>query len=171
MGFQNDLAFGQKYESWCRLYEDFDRVVTAPNTAFKDWDFYITKGDKKTAFEVKACKMAKRTGNLAIEFRSRNIDSGINATKADYWYYCVVIDDKKSKFDLYKFPVNELKQLIKTENCRVVRGCENGKNEMYLLKKNRCDKYLVKREIKTTWPKIYFNKVLNQIDKLPTISP
>lgn len=44
--------------------------------------------------EVKTDRMAHRTGNLAIEYASRGLPSGIATTEADYWAF--VIGDSKT---------------------------------------------------------------------------
>lgn len=47
-----------------------------------------------TKVEVKTDRIAHRTGNLAIEYASRGLPSGIATTEADYWAF--VIGDNKT---------------------------------------------------------------------------
>lgn len=62
--FTHDLSFGEKAE---------------------DWANDIFKGGKKV--EVKYDRIAHKTGNVFIEYESRNKPSGIATTDADYWVY------------------------------------------------------------------------------------
>ena len=164
MGFKNDLQFGKKYEGISMGFNNFDRIVLAPPRQFKDWDYYTVTGDKKTSYEVKSDKLSYKTGNLAIEFQCNKKASGLTATKADYWYYFVV--DSKNKYEVYKFPVDELKQLVLRENCRQVNGGDGWRARMYLLKKSKCSKYKIKPEKKVyKWRWIY-SEVLESIDNL-----
>ena len=165
MGFKSDLKFGKKYEGISMGFNNFDRIVLAPPRQFKDYDYYIIKGDKKICYEVKADKLSYRTGNLAIEFQCSNKPSGLTATKADYWYYFVV--DSENKYEVYKFPVNELKELVLRENCKKVNGGDGYRAKMYLLKKSKCSKYKIKPENKVNKWRWGYSEVLERIDKLP----
>lgn len=62
--FTHDLDFGEKAE---------------------DWVNDIFKSGKKV--EVKHDRIAHKTGNVFIEYESRNKPSGIATTDADYWVY------------------------------------------------------------------------------------
>lgn len=70
-------------------------------------------GDKK--IEVKTEReIWVRTNNICIELFCRGEPSGFNITKADYWCHIFPFN-KKIKFILL-FPVEELKQIVKTKN-------------------------------------------------------
>lgn len=56
--------------------------------------------------EVKADKIAKRTGNVFIEYESRGKPSGIAKTEAEF--YCFVVEDL-----VVFIPTEKLKTLIK----------------------------------------------------------
>ena len=62
--FTHDLAFGEQAE---------------------DWVNDIFRNGKK--IEVKYDRIAYKTGNVFIEYESRNKPSGIATTDADYWIY------------------------------------------------------------------------------------
>ncbi len=79
-------------------------IQTAPDTKFYDWDIKATKGPKTITFEVKYDEKAmywaaKRNTpdkpNLYIEYRNTraNEDSGIMASKADYYVYIIAPDN------------------------------------------------------------------------------
>jgi hypothetical protein len=166
MGFRRDLNFGQKYENISTTFTGFDRIVLAPNKPQSYWDYYTVKGDKKICYEVKADRLAHRTGNLVIEFQCNKKPSGLTATKADYWYYFVV--DNNGNYDVYKFPVDELKELVIKENCQKINGGNGYRSKMYVLKKDKCDKYLFKPENKLDINKFNYSVVLSSIDRLRT---
>lgn len=42
-----------------------------------------------TKVEVKTDRMAHHTGNIAVEYASRGLPSGISTTKADYWAFVI----------------------------------------------------------------------------------
>lgn len=165
MGFKSDLKFGKKYELLSTWFNDYDRVVLAPEKKFKDFDYYTIKGDKKIAYEIKADKLSYRTGNLAIEFQCNNKPSGLTATKSDYWIIFAV--DANGKYEVYKFPVNELKELVLKEKCRQVNGGDGYRSRMYLLKKSKCGKYKIKPTCKANKYRWIYSRVLDNIDKLP----
>ena len=99
--FTHDLAFGEKAE---------------------DWANDIFKGGKK--IEVKYDRIAHRTGNVFIEYESRNKPSGIATTDADYWIYklenteCAII-----------FPVpylkNKLREYFNQQQYLIIGGDQN----------------------------------------------
>lgn len=110
---------------------------------FKDWDIKFHIGEERKTYEVKADRMAIRTGNFAIEYESRNSPSGIMATKADYWALFVV---KRIGQDCYIIPTNELKSMIKGGNFREASGGDDYMNYMYLIPVEEFSKYLVEPE-------------------------
>ena len=105
---------------------------------FKEYDLIITKDNVDTKIEVKSDRQASFTGNMAIEYECNNKPSGLTSTTADYWLYFVVHKDKD---ECYKIPTDELKELVK--DCRKVRGGDDYKSRMYLLKINNCGKYQI----------------------------
>jgi len=58
--------------------------------------------------EVKTDRMAHSTGNLAVEYSSRGLPSGIATTKADYWAF--VIGDNNTVIFI---PTERLKELAR----------------------------------------------------------
>lgn len=135
--FEKDLAQGKKYELESLNYLDYD-TYEMKEGYFKEYDLIITKDNVDTKIEVKSDRQASITGNMAIEYECNNKPSGLTSTTADYWLYFVVHKDKDG---CYKIPTNELKYLVK--DCRKVRGGDNYKSKMYLLKINNCGKYKI----------------------------
>ena len=88
--FDIDLEYGKKFEKHLEeVFKDGKRVEV--KTERNIW---------------------KTTGNIAIEVQSRNEDSGLTTTQADYWIHLLADNDKiKGGFI---FPVDELKKKVKT---------------------------------------------------------
>lgn len=135
--FEKDLEQGKKYELESLNYLDYD-TYEMKEGYFKEYDLIITKDNVDIKIEVKSDRQASITGNMAIEYECNNKPSGITSTTADYWLYFVVHKDKD---ECYKIPTNELKDLVK--DCKKVRGGDNYKSKMYLLKINNCRKYII----------------------------
>ena len=135
--FYKDLRQGQIYEKKCLEYLDYDSVVHKKGY-FKEYDLTIFKDGTPIKIEVKSDRQASRTGNLAIEYECRKRASGITTTLADYWIYFIVHTDKE---ECYKIPIEDLKNLVK--DCRKVSGGDNMESKIYLLNKNKREKYLI----------------------------
>lgn len=107
--------------------EDFN-----PGVKQSEYDFKAIRDDKIRLIEVKSDFIGHKTGNIAIEFKSNNILSGINITKARYYFYFIVNGDK---YDVYKISVSKLKKMIKDKKyIRTVSGGYNCLSECYLFK-------------------------------------
>lgn len=82
MGFKNDLHFGQVAE---RLITEQIRARTGLTCAAintKEADIEVS-----ALIEVKRDRMAKRTGNIAIEITYKGKPSGISTSKAAIWVW------------------------------------------------------------------------------------
>jgi len=108
-------------------------ITTAPNGPFYDRDIKAIRDDKVVTFEVKydekAYWWAKRRGkpsepNLYIEFKNTNkgADSGILASKADYYIYIMKEDNNRA----YVFNRVSLCDLCITSNFKVVGNSSTG---------------------------------------------
>jgi len=127
MGFRDDLDFGEKYQARLLDLIEFDTYEMASGR-FKDWDVKIIKDNEAVYFEVKADKMAHRTGNIAIEYQCNKQPSGITATKADYWAYFI---DETKKY--YLIPTYIIQEAIRDKKYnRIVKGGDGWRAEMYL---------------------------------------
>ena len=134
--FFKDLKYGKRYEEEALKYFEYKKVHI-PKGRFKGYDFIL---DDKIKVEVKSDRMAQRTGNIAIEYAYKDYDSGINATKADYYIYFI---ERYNKYDCYKIPVKKLKKIITKKKPRTVRGGDFKNSKMFLLKISDIKKYLV----------------------------
>ena len=109
-------------------------VEEAPKKLFYDWDIKAKKNDRTITIEVKydskAYVWAARRGNpeqpnLYIEFRSttRNDDSGILKSKADYYFYILKTGDKDIAF---VFDRVQLLKHLQNSNYKVVGNGATG---------------------------------------------
>jgi hypothetical protein len=97
---------------------------------FSDSKFYDIKIiSLGLTFEVKNDILAAKTGNVAIEYKSRGKDSGLVTSTADYWVYkfnneCLMIKTS-----------NLRKELIDNKNYfRIVSGGDNSTSQLFLVK-------------------------------------
>ena len=127
MGFTQDLLFGKKYEKESEKFLVYETIEYAPDKKFSKYDFVTTLNGVVTKYEVKSDRLAYSTGNLAIEFMCNGVDSGVNATEADYYLYYVI---KPDGYDLYKIPVEVLKKNL---NGRIVNGGDGYRSRMSLV--------------------------------------
>jgi hypothetical protein len=74
----------------------------------------------------------KTTGNIVIEYESRNKPSGIITTDADYWLHNLAMGDDIVLSFLVK--VSTLRKYIARHNPRSVRGGDDMTSKLYLIK-------------------------------------
>jgi hypothetical protein len=143
--FSGCLEQGQFYERELLKYLDYDTFRTSKQFKnFKDWDIEITKDNKTTTYEVKSETTSFKTKNMCIEYSYKNMPSGINATKADYFAHFCIENKEKNIYTLYIIPVCDLKELIKNRNYfRNMRGGDGGYSEFYLFKLEKMSKYKI----------------------------
>lgn len=138
MGFKKDKEVGNKAENI--VFELLKSFGLSPvynesknRDELKGWD--IEADGKK--YEVKYDVMAKKTGNLAIEYFNPKTGkpSGIMSTCSDFWIYVV---DCGEKYLIYVVSVNKLKNFI--DNTKPHRIVEVGgdKNASLMLYKKEC---------------------------------
>lgn len=66
---------------------------------FSAFDYIVVNGKDIELYEVKTDRLAKNTGNIAVEYQC------IQATRADYWLFVIYPE-------VYKVPVSVLKKWI-----------------------------------------------------------
>lgn len=88
---------------------------------------YISNILSNKKIEVKKDELAKKTGNVFVEYESRNKPSGIATTKADF--YCFVISNENIIF----VETNKLKELCKQKRLRKVPGGDSNTSMGVLL--------------------------------------
>ena len=107
--FRYDLEIGKEYES---RFADLFR-------------------DKK--FEVKTDFISHKTGNIAIEYKSRGKPSGISITKSDFYVY--IIPNAPLKNIMLILPISELKELARKKGGEgmIKRMGDNNTSESILI--------------------------------------
>lgn len=70
-----------------------------------------------------------KTGNIVIEFESRNKPSGIQTTEADYWFHN--LEKNGEVIGTIVLPVKVLREYIKTNMPSVVSGGDNYTSRLY----------------------------------------
>lgn len=133
MSFFKDLKFGHGYEKKALEYFEYTSVEI-PQGKCKGYDFIL---DGTIKVEVKADRLAQRTGNIAIEYKSRGKPSGLSTTEAYYYIYFV---ERYSNNECYILPVEILKQL--TTNSITVMGGDNRSSALYLLSLKKIQEYI-----------------------------
>lgn len=136
MSFKSDLAREQKnmpdiITKLLRIFVAGTEIKRYPG-GLRDADLYADMpSGARAIIEVKENFKCKTTGNVAIEYTSRNKPSGITTTRADYWFIVAHLDPEP-KYILIS--VKKLLQLIADKHyIREVGGGDYGSNtRMYL---------------------------------------
>ena len=145
MSFVNDLLFGKRYEAKFidyLDYDEYDEIEVCPPSRFVEWDVRVKKGDKYTAYEIKADKRTASTGNLCIEYECSSMPSGISVTTADYYGYFVVGE----KEECYIIPTMVLREACYEPNVRVCRCGDGYRVKAYLLPLSKFKDYKVEKK-------------------------
>lgn len=117
----------------------YDLVMNMPNR----------KGGKKiTTYEIKTdvfCRPDLDTGNIFVEFESRNKSSGVVVSKAD-WF----VNYFKHFREIWYIKTDELRELIKSNNFKTTEfsGDLNSNTKGYLIPRYQFKKYFIVRKIK-----------------------
>jgi len=129
MSFRQKLAFGEKYQEIAKRYipED-EKLVEDARGVQKEYDF---KTDKYT-YEVKSDRMGYAYGcqTMFIEYECNGKESGISATKADYYFYFFHKPD--STYVAYEIPIENLKKACL--GCReILKAGDGGRVKAYIV--------------------------------------
>lgn len=135
--FQELLRFGQKFERKSLEFFQYD-TVRFPEGKHSEYDYILNEDTDPITVEVKADKLAKKTGNICIEYAEKGKPSGLGLCTATYWVHYVC----GSKW-AYKIPLNDLQALVK--GCRSMNGGNGRTSSFYLLPIKKLREYRVKR--------------------------
>ncbi len=83
-------------------------------------------------YELKTDRLAYKTGNAFIEFRSRNKVSGVVTSKADIWIFKIVDKNDKHLFSI-EIPLDRLREKVYNSTYRIVSGGDNLTSKGYLV--------------------------------------
>ena len=113
-------------------------IVNIPvrDKAFSDYDFSIN--DIK--YECKLDTNLAKNSTMFCEYKSRNLESGISITKADY--YCI-----KSVDNYYIIPTKFIKDLIKTNEFKTKHCGYKSYSSCYLIPSYHFIQFQIKTEI------------------------
>jgi hypothetical protein len=149
LDFKTDLIIGQDGET---IVKDFlvskGCIFINSNNDFK-YDLKMKVNDKIRLYEIKTdvtCTKKFDTGNIFIEFQSRNKPSGISTTQA-HWFvtYFKYLDQ------IWFIKTKVLKKLIKDNDYRIVNnaGDINSNTCGYLINRNSILEFAHIYDIKT----------------------
>jgi hypothetical protein len=82
-------------------------------------------------FELKTDRMAHKTGNVYVEFKSRGKDSGITTSKSDTWIFKIPNGRDTHLFSIH-IPLTRLRKLV-SKDYKVVPGGDNLTSRGYLV--------------------------------------
>lgn len=82
--------------------------------------------------ELKTDRKAKQTGNVYVEFQSRNLPSGIDVTEAKYWIF-ELVDENENMVSSILIETERLKDLIRFGDYREARGGDDYTSIGYLI--------------------------------------
>lgn len=141
--FDDDLPIAQisEREDAALLEKYFPIKILSEGNSDSKWDFKaLWQGSKIFTIEHKEDMMAKKTGNIAVEYQSRGSPSGISVSEADYYMYRVHTREGKRYFMIR---TDKLKDIIKQEfYIRKVTGGDKGSDtKMFLFKLDTFERY------------------------------
>ena len=139
--FQNDLKFGERFEQELINFMKWQGAEYSKGA--KEYDIIVPKeGGEIDIYEVKADRLAFRTGNMCIEYECNGKASGICTTKANYWAYFIVFPG--AGYELYLIPTYKIIKRIKNKRyARVCKGGDYGRSLFYLFPKDEFKNYKI----------------------------
>lgn len=141
LNFKDDLKLGNSCE---KVVSDFLTSKGAQLLNDNDdstYDISMMVNGKKVTYEIKTdfkCAPSFDTGNLFIEYRSRNKDSGIAVTCADWFVtYFIYLNE------LWFIKSSNLKILIEDNNFEIFKNAGDLGSEThgYLINREKYKKY------------------------------
>ena len=133
--FNTDLKFGKHYEQLTANRIN-GKDICYSEGCFKDWDILID-GIK---YEVKADRNAYKYKSFYIEYDCNGKESGIHATKADYWVH-IVARPTESLSKYYKIPIQVLRDAIKRPEVYKRYGGDRNASSGYIVKEEWFSEY------------------------------
>lgn len=146
MGFNDCLKLGKYYElETIKYYTDkgYTHIIDG-NYGKKclEYDIIMSKDDIETKIEVKSDRMAKKTGNIYIEYECNKKPSGISSSTSNIYVYYIINDDKD--YNIYIIPTLELKEMIEQKKYfKKISGGDGWRSKGYLFKIANLGKYKV----------------------------
>ena len=130
MTFVKDYQFGSKYEQLFAEIMDFKNFNIATK---KQSTHDILDEDTNLTYEVKADRLAFKTGNICIEYMCSDKLSGINTSTSNFYAYFFERNDKTHV--LYVIPTEEIRNKIKDKlYIKDMKGGDGWRSRFYLFK-------------------------------------
>ena len=109
--FKKDFPIAKETEKEIAnlLIEKYGTKILSYNDDYR-YDLLVEAKSKKIKLEIKEDFTGENTGNCAVEFFSRDKDSGIRTTEADYYIYKLHTKSNGIQFVLYS--VDSIKKMI-----------------------------------------------------------
>ena len=145
--FNKDILIGEQGEQ--TIIEDLISMggIYESNNKTNTHDLIINYKGRNITYECKT-DIFDDTGNMFIEMKCRNKDSGIAVTKAE-WFVTYF----KRLNEIWYIKTDKLKEILNTHEHRYIKnvGDKNSKTEGYLLNKNMFrSSFIVRDAIKHT---------------------
>jgi len=137
--FISDLKLGQYYEDKYIEKRNFKNVHHPKSRYFIDYDIKDLTTD--VTYEVKADRKARGTKHLFVEFECSGKDSGINATKADYWIHFITEENIYESKKFIKIKVKKLIKKINKNRYEIRKGGKEYKARGFLVPIKDVEKY------------------------------
>lgn len=141
LDFKKDLKLGNDGEDVVIQFLQSKGCVYDSSNNDNQYDIKMIKNNKIISYEVKTdvkCAPLFDTGNIFIEFESRNKPSGISTSKAQWFVtYFLYLNE------LWFIKTNKLKQLISENNFQIFydAGDVGSATHGYLIKRKDFKKY------------------------------
>jgi hypothetical protein len=129
--FNHDLALSQ---TSVNKVKDYIKSIGGTDIKENDdskFDIAFNLSGKTYTVEVKEDYMYHLTGNVAIEYSSREKDSGVSTSKADLW--CYVLDRGIGYDGIYFVNLSRLRRQLRKENYPEKQGGDELTSKLYLV--------------------------------------
>lgn len=136
--FKKDLKESEKDFQKVKEFLLTKKAIEIKENYDGKYDLMFEILDKVYTIEIKHDYLYKKTGNVAIEFKSRGKNSGIETTKASIW--CYILDE-----DLYFAKTKKIKTFLLTNNFKKIKGGDENTSEMYLIPLKNFQKLFIKK--------------------------
>lgn len=138
--FKNDIKTGEQGEEFIKYYLISKGFKFIKKNYDNKYDLLMSYNDKQYSYEVKTDVLISKirdTGNLVVEFESRNKPSGISVCEAQFYVYYI-----PKLNEIWNIKIKDLKKLIFSENFKVVSGGDKNSNtKMYLINRRKYKKH------------------------------
>ena len=138
--FKEDIKTGEQGEEFIKNFLISKGFIFLNNNNDNKYDLLMSFEGLEIKYEIKTDVLLSKkndTGNLVVEFESRNKPSGISVTESNYYVYYI-----PKLGEIWNINMDKLRELIKSENFKIVSGGDKGSNtKMYLISRKKYKKH------------------------------